>query len=179
MADKEYRRLTRARMRRKGFFVSHATRSSLWLGKDHLLSIDSTYFTEEYKRFYFRDIQAITIRTTRRRATWNFALMLALLFWLATLVYDFSTGPPPDTTEVVLLGISFLIIAVSLLVNNILGPTSTVYLRTAVQIEELPSLNRVRRAHKVMGIIRPLIVAAQGQLTPEEVLARIQEMNYA
>jgi len=43
----------------------------------------------------------------------------------------------------------------------------------------LPSLNRVRRAHKQMGIIRPLIVAAQGQLTPEEVLARMQEMNYA
>ena len=62
MAEKEYQRLTRARLRRAGFFTAVATRSSLWLGKDHLLCIDSNGYGEDYKRFYFRDIQTITLR---------------------------------------------------------------------------------------------------------------------
>jgi hypothetical protein len=174
MSDKEYRRLTRSRVRRKGFFAATATRSSLWLGNDHLLSIDSTRFTEEYKRFYFRDIQAITIRITNRRKIWNLVLMLSLLFWLGSLVRMLSEL---DTGTIVFMGITFLILALPLLLNNILGPTCTAYLRSAVQIEELPSLSRVLRAHNVLDRIRPLIVAAQGQLTPEELSARMQEMN--
>jgi hypothetical protein len=176
MAEKEYRRLTRSRLRRKGFFVSVATRSSLWLGKDHLLSIDSTYFTEEYKRFYFRDIQAITIQRTNRRATWNLVLAALLLGWLVLLGVAglYSTL---DTATLFLLGTLFLMIAVPLLVNNILGPACTFYLRTAVQTEELPSLSRVRRANRKLDRIRPLIAAAQGQLTPEEISMRLQ--NYA
>ena len=53
MAEAEYQRLTRAHPR-SGFAVAFAARSSLWLGKDHLLCIDSTGFSESYKRFYFR-----------------------------------------------------------------------------------------------------------------------------
>jgi len=30
----------------------------LWLGPDHLLAVRSVGFSEEYKRFYFSDIQA-------------------------------------------------------------------------------------------------------------------------
>ena len=159
--------------------VAVSTRSSLWLGKDHLLSIDSTYFAEEYKRFYFRDIQAITIRTTRRRAILNLVLLFLLLLWLGTLVYAFTVGPAQAGPVVALLPMSFLIIGLALVVNNVLGPTCAVYLRTAVQVEELPSLNRVRRAHQAMTLLRPLIVAAQGELTAEEVSTRMQETNYA
>ena len=180
MADRGYRRLTRSRLRRKGFLgfftIVASTRSSLWLGKDHVLSIDSRRYTEEYKRFYFRDIQAITIRQTKRRAIWNFALMLLLLFWLGMLV-SMVSGFESDSATIALLCTWFLILAVPLLANNILGPTCAVYLRTAVQIEELPSLNRVRRAHRALARIRPLISAAQGQLAPEEISVRIREMN--
>jgi hypothetical protein len=172
MADKEYIRLTRARLRFTGFVAAHLT--SLWLGKDHLLAIDSIRYVEEYKRFYFRDIQAITIRTTRRRSVWNFVLMLLLLFWLAAFVSAFRNL---DRAAGIIMAICVAILAVPLLINNILGPTCTVYLRTAVQIEELPSLGRVRRTRKVLARIRLLIAAVQGQLTPEEIAERLQEAN--
>jgi hypothetical protein len=179
MAEQQYRRLTPPR-RRRFFSIGSAKRSSLWLGKDHLLSMDSTRFSEEYKRFYFRDIQAITIRKTKRRAIWNGALIILLTAW--TGVFLGILLPRPDGFEpvvITLLRAWFLILAIPLVANNVLGPASTVYLRTAVQIEELPSLNRVRRARKVLDRIRPLIAAAQGQLTPEEVSIRMREMVQA
>jgi hypothetical protein len=175
MRYKEYVRLARARSRQKGFATIVAPRSSLWLGKDHLLNIDSMRFTEEYKRFYFRDIQAITIRQTKRRAIWNVALMLFLFVWLAVLFYVLATLP--DNLMVGLMAAWFLVIAMALLANNLLGPTCAVYLRTAVQIEELPSLSRVQRAHEVLERIRPLIAAAQGQLAPEDISVRLRELT--
>jgi hypothetical protein len=40
---------------------------SLWLGEDHLLCVDSNGYAETYKRFYFRDVQAITDSAQTRR----------------------------------------------------------------------------------------------------------------
>src|SRR5437016_13358775 len=34
-------------------------KSSLWEGEDHLLLVRGTRFAEDYRRFYYRDIQAI------------------------------------------------------------------------------------------------------------------------
>ena len=42
---------------RRGFLRG----ASLWLGSDHLLSVKSLRFREEYKRFYLRDVQAIVV----------------------------------------------------------------------------------------------------------------------
>src|SRR5213593_2882508 len=100
MGDQEYRRLTRSRVRHTGFFTLASTRSSLWLGKDHLLNIDSNRYTEEYKRFYFRDIQSITIRKTKRREIWNLVLMLLLLVGGAALVQALSSTTIEDAAFV-------------------------------------------------------------------------------
>ena len=39
---------------------------SLWIGEDHLLLVELRGFTETYRRFYFRDVQAIILRRTDR-----------------------------------------------------------------------------------------------------------------
>jgi hypothetical protein len=170
MSYNEYGRLTRSRVRHSGFMtVVAAPRSSLWLGRDHILKIDSMRFTEEYKRFYFRDIQAITICTTRRRAIWNLVLTLGMSFFVAVLVMQ------PGPGAVVFTVVSLSILGVFLIANNVLGPTCAVYLRTAVQIDQLGSLNRVRRAHSVLDRLRPLITAAQGRLGPDELSSRLRE----
>jgi hypothetical protein len=173
MAEKEYRRLTRSRRRRKRFLLDvDIARSSLWLGTDHLLSIASTRYTDEYKRFYFKDIQAITICKNRRREIWNFALSVLLLIALLTFAYLANTQSGGFPAGILVL----LIVGVPLVLNNLLGPTCTVHLRTAVQIEELPSLSRIARTQKVLERIRPLIAAAQGQIDREDVSARIKDM---
>jgi hypothetical protein len=180
VAEKEYVRLTRPRRRRnKGFFEGLvASRSSLWLGRDHVLNIDSNRYSEEYKRFYFRDIQAITVRATNRRAIWNW--ILAILFVPAlgsSAAYWPSRSEPGMMGGLVVLLMLTVGVGIALLANNLMGPTCLVYIRTAVQVEESPSLGRIRRAIKVLDLIRPRIIAAQGQLAPEEVSARLTEMD--
>ncbi len=63
-----------------------------------------------------------------------------------------------------------------LVANLVLGPTVTTYLRTAVQTEELPSLNTLRRARNAMDKLRPLITAAQGELAPGNVAEQMPEL---
>ena len=178
MRQKEYQRLTRARSR-TGFAVLFVSRSSLWLGKDHLLCVDSGGYTESYKRFYFRDIQAVSIQRTERHQWWN-----AILGFLAFGFFIIAVGVAPKTpltqwsdggiAGVTVLGTVTGICVVLLLVNLLFGPACKCFLRTAVQTEELPSLSRVRRARKVLGRIRPLIIAAQGELVPEEISSRLR-----
>lgn len=173
MAESEYRRLTKTRVRRKGAFAITATRTSLWLGNDHLLSIDSTGYTEEYKRFYFRDIQAITICGNQRRVVWNWILIAFLIPSLTWLL--FSVGDV-DIGLLIIGGIVASLFAIPLIVNNVSGPTCNCYLRTAVQVEELASLSRIRRAQKVLARLRPLIAEAQGELPAEEIPARLRAL---
>src|SRR5262249_54585927 len=72
MKEKTYQSLP-GRGRRSGF-VSFGIASgwcSLWLGPDHLLAVDSKNYQEEYKRFYYRDIQAFIARRTKRVLAMN------------------------------------------------------------------------------------------------------------
>ncbi len=64
--------------------------SSLWLGPDHLLFVISWLAVEEYKRFYFEDIQSVTITETR---TWEiFSLATGLFGALSALSALLSNG---------------------------------------------------------------------------------------
>ena len=45
--------------------------SSLYLGSDHVLQITSIGFSESYRRYFFRDIQAITLHHTVTGKVWN------------------------------------------------------------------------------------------------------------
>lgn len=173
MPEKEYQRLTRARSR-SAFAVALTSRSSLWLGGDHLLCVDSSGYTETYKRFYFRDIQAISLVGTKRRTVWNGVLMVPIPICLAGLMSSLFSLPRKEAAVIVTWASVTAVFLVAFLINNLLGPTCTCYLQTAVQIEELPSLSRVRRARKVVERIRPFIAAVQGEVAPEEIPARMQ-----
>jgi hypothetical protein len=177
MPEKEYYRLTwpRARSTMAVAFVEH---SSLWLGKDHLLCVESSNYVENYKRFYFRDIQAITIADSKRRVIWNWVLGSITAICLTGWIFGLLQSSSADFWPAVIFGaIVTGFFGVPLLLNNVLGPTVTCYIRTAVQTEEIASLKRLRRARKVFDRIRPLIIQAQGQLNPEEIPARLRALN--
>src|SRR6185503_15449364 len=63
-AEKIYRRLPG-----RGMAVLQHAR--VYQGPDHLLQVVSTGYSEIYKRFYFRDIQAISIHKTHWGKIWN------------------------------------------------------------------------------------------------------------
>lgn len=168
MAEREYYRLTRSRQRREGFRVAFGVkRASLWMGKDHLLNLRESSYSEEYRRFYFRDIQSITICITMRRTGWNIALPLLMAASFALLRLVASNG----TSAAIVLPV----FGIPLLINNIRGTSCRVFIRTRVQTEELSSLDRLKKARHVLNRIRPLISAAQGHLTEEELSRRIKE----
>ena len=153
--DKEYKKLPGLK---KGFFVGKYT---LWQGADHLLHIFSRFGVEDYKRFYFSDIQAIITRRTNVGKLQNIILgCLTLLF----LVPAFTLGGGWSIFYMIVTGILFAI----LLYNLYLGPTCETKLMTAVQIEKLHSLKRLNSTLKVMDKLRPVIHQAQGTLNRDD-----------
>lgn len=155
-----YQRLTRAYPRR-GFSISFMSRVSLWLGPDHLLLSDRIGYTETYKRFYFQDIQAIILRQTNRYAAWN-AVLAALLGLSLVGLLMFLFGPGKSIAGSITCGLLAALFFIPLVINLLLGPTCSCYLRTAVQNEDLPPLRRVRQTQKFLNKLNPLILAAQG-----------------
>lgn len=172
MTESNYQRLTRSP---SAFGVALSSRTSLWLGADHLLCVDTNGYTENYKRFFFRDIQAITVQSSKRRLVWNlvlgFPMALCLVFCHLRTLFQGN----PDTQTLILLCLALFVFGIPLLFNNIFGPTCNCQLRTAVQTQELPSLCRVRQTRKALQKLSPLITAVQGQLTAEEISARMRE----
>ncbi|MEN9575023.1 MAG: hypothetical protein RL514_2878 [Verrucomicrobiota bacterium] len=158
----EHRKLPgRGNRREGGLIVGTVRQSRLWLGHDHLLLVDSTLVAQDLKRFYFRDIQAITVRKTHTGRTWNLVLtgLIALCGLWASLISD-------DVGRVVLFCIAVVFGGI-LLINSLFGPTCECQLQTAVQRERLPSLGRLRTARKVLALLRPHLELAQGTLTAE------------
>ena len=130
----------------------------LYRGADHLLQVSSVTFSERYKRFYFRDIQAfIVVRTN----TW--LVLIALLFLLALLLTGLAMGVGDSVGSIVLGSFAALLLILALIVG-LRGPSCRCLVRTAVQTERLPSLNRLRRAEKTLAELQPLITAAQGPI---------------
>ena len=157
MADREkYERLPGRGVRRGSTLQVIATFSRLWLGKDHLLLVDSNGFVETYKRFSFRDVQAVTLtRTTRRTILNAIFLSCAVLCGLFILL--------GNEVVTVVFGILAALLVLLAVINSLRGPTCRCHLTTAVQTDELASLRRVHRANRVISRLRPLIAAAQSE----------------
>lgn len=158
---KEYTKLPGSK---KGFLFGRYT---LWQGADHLLHIFARFGVEDYKRFYFGDIQAIIIRKTVSGKVRNGILGgLALLFLLCVFAVT-------DSRTIFLNGWTILwafmsaVMSLSLLINLLMGPTCETKLLTAVQTEKLHSLNRLKRAFKIADQLRPLIRQAQRSILGE------------
>jgi hypothetical protein len=167
-AENPYTKLPGRGLRRTAFGVT-ATRCRLWLGTDHLLAVDFTVATEEYRRFYFRDIEAFVIRQTKSRAISN---------WVLGVLLALTAGPflivwySDRTTGLLVASISIAIFwSIFIAINTLRGATCQTHIRTAAQTEFLPTLGRLPVARKVLVRLQPLIVAAQGQATLEELAA--------
>lgn len=140
--------------------------TSLWLGPDHLLKIERGMSREIYKRFYYRDIQAVVIEQTTRRFVLTVIDLVAIsLITLFALIFSRSAGSA--VPYILVLSSPFL---VGLIVNAILGRTSQGALVTAVGRERLSSLGRVDRAVQALPLIAAEVNRAQGELPTAQLL---------
>jgi hypothetical protein len=142
-----------------GDFRGILRRNSLWIGDDHLLVIDSSRFSETYKRFYLRDIQSIIVRRTPRFMVPYYWFLMAAVALIALLI-----GLNPFRESFFWPAITLLAgVAVYLYVASMFQ-SCTCHLVTRVNKVELPSLFRRWSARHFVDIMTPRIVAAQGEL---------------
>ncbi|HWB59984.1 MAG TPA: hypothetical protein VG733_10855 [Chthoniobacteraceae bacterium] len=161
---KEYQRLPG----RSGFLIWG---SRLYMARDHLLRISSNGWTENYRRFYFSDVQLIMVNPTNGQGFWiALHFVFCALFALCILGTD-------NTSLRIMWGAIALFFAVKMLLNFIGGPMCTTQIRTRIGVERLPSLKRMRNLRKVLATLRPLIDAAQGGLAAEDVPQRVAELQ--
>lgn len=129
-------------------------KDTLWLATDHMLYVVLWFITEEYKRFYFRDIQAVIIHRTK---TWrNLNIGLAILA-----VVLVSAGGAADEGWQYFFYLVTAFVLLFFLTNLLLGPTCECFIQTAVQKVKLTPLTRVRKARKMLDNLAPLVKKAQ------------------
>lgn len=137
--------------RRRGFIKG----SSVWLGPDHLLSVKNLRVREDYKRFYFRDVQAVAVARAPRFhiSTTHF---LVIVLWL--IAYAALRLVPPFAG--ILWAVGGLIAIAWVLISARFSCRCRIY--TAVSRDELPSIYRTWTAKKFLAKITPRIADVQG-----------------
>ncbi len=139
---------------RRGFLRS----SSMWLGADHLLAVQSMRFREEYKRFYLRDVQAIVVADTPRFHLSTRAVAIGLI-WLAAWLglRNLSNWASPA-----MIAAGLGLVAVWLYVSVTCSCTCRIY--TAVSRDEIRSVYRRWTARRFLSEVEPKIGEVQGVL---------------
>jgi len=126
-------------------------------------------WVENYRRFYYGDIRALVVGRTSRWLVMNviFSAICALFLFLCLVVHE--------RAGMISLGCTSACFGLLLLVNVLRGPTCRVMIYTALGGEPLPSIQRLRTARKVMALLKPRLLAAQGELPADEIPRRLAE----
>ena len=134
----------------------------LYRGDDHLLQVAFAGFSERYKRFYFRDIQAFVVTPSN---AWVVTLSICAIGFILMLLSAFAIG---DTVGYGVFGTLAGFFLIATVWQTIAGQSCRCYVRTAVQMELLPSVSSLRRATRLMAVLQPLIAVSQTPLASAE-----------
>ncbi len=157
-AETQYRKLAGA----SGFLV----RYRLWLGADHVLAVRTALFWEEYRRFYFRDIQALVLTEVENSGVyWGY--LIAGMAAVFALFLGFNGHP----VYAVLAGIIALI--VFLITYSV--PNCRVFVKTQVSWEHLRSLKRLEKAREAVAALRHEVEMVQGAYSATEAVGPVIE----
>ncbi|VGO14333.1 hypothetical protein PDESU_02892 [Pontiella desulfatans] len=145
--------------RRTGAVVAH---HRMWKAPDHLMVVKEFGCAEEYKRFYFTDIQSIVIMRTPVYLLWALLLPVLLLFMVGFMFSVEKAG--------FLVGLSCATLVIWF-IHMLKGPTCKCWLQTGINRERLHMFNRVSAANRFWKRVEPLLRAAQGEFSLEEMEA--------
>jgi len=162
-----YKRLPGWGPRRTGLFSGVGTRCRLYLGRDHILAVDSHWLSEDYKRFYFSDIQAIVTRKTKR---WIGEAVVVVLVAACMTGFSLLLLGRSRPMGGFWMGLSLMLV-LYLIYHLLRGPTCACHVVTAIQEDLLPTVNRLRISRKVVPLLKSAVEQAQGTLNAEEMAA--------
>ena len=148
--------------------IAMIMRCSLWQGDDHLLSVKSTGYTEEYVRIYLKDLKGVIAQRTK---TWMLLnILLGIVVGLCGIgILSTNDIFSPGTIAFSIFGAPFLIV---FLVNLFKGPTCKTNLLTPLGLVDIPALQRSRQVTRLIQELRPLVAAQQGSMLRSELLSR-------
>jgi hypothetical protein len=132
--------------------------ASVWAGPDHLLLVRSYRFREEYKRYYYRDVQAIAIANAPR---FHISTRSLLIGWLLLVVYAIFASRG-ITAFIIWLSVQALLAVAWAVISGAFSCRCRIY--TAVSSDELPSVYRSWTARRFLAAVDPLISGLQGAL---------------
>ena len=152
-------------------------RSRLMLCDDHLLLIGNLFGAEEYRRFFFEDLQFITVFKTSQGWIYNLIVSISLSITLFLAVVSLILSKIKNEDFLFGVSIFFAIIAVilvvALVINLIKGPTSKVMISTLNSQDTLTLTGSFYKTIKVINKIRPFIEKHQGPLTQKELVEQL------
>jgi hypothetical protein len=172
----QYRKLPGSR---RGFIQ----KSSVWAGPDHLLLVRGSRFRDEYKRFYYRDVQAIAVARAPRFHISTRAVAIAFVLWVASAAIQIlarvggfqgsrasgfqllGVTNTPVAAGAALLLLGLILVLVWAYVSGKESCRCRIY--TAVSGDELPSVYRLWTARKFLAEVEPLIAQTQGTIAGE------------
>ncbi len=144
--------------------------SSLWKGGDHLVYVSGRGLlipvSEEYKRYKYSEIQALSIARTSRLGKGilygtGFVFFSAIIALILVLIDDYNTG-----LALVVSGLFIgALVSIGLLLRHlILGPTCVCEIKTSISKEKLRPLNRYHRAREIVAQLDVCIRESQKEL---------------
>jgi hypothetical protein len=146
----EYRRLPG----RSGLLIRH----SLWMQSDHLLRVRANPFSQQYRRYYFADIQALVLTELPGTAAFYwYAAAISLFLIGGLLAYSRHPGWAIFCT-------------VAALLSFCLGwrvPNCSCYLKTSVSTDKLPAIRSLRAGLRAVAMMTSEIEKVQGPLSRE------------
>ncbi len=129
-------------------------------GEDHLLLTSIEMASELYRRFYYRDIEAIIVRPARGRTWGNIAFVIAMLPIVSFMVLAAGSSFAPVTYALVVPLAALIILTI---LHNVHGAHCRTVLQTRVQTANLTSLNRIRHTEKAIAFIAEHAWTAQAE----------------
>lgn len=135
----------------------------VWFAPDHLLLVVSNFgISEDYKRFYFKDIQAVNVMKTVAAKAKAIVGSVLLLLWaiLAALLFSFSDMSVGGTILLVLIGAGLAAYVISRFVR---GPSCRCVVYSSVQRQVLSPVKSIKTADRFLEKLVPQIEAVQGK----------------
>ena len=136
----------------------------IWIGPDHLLMVESTGISEKYKRFFFKDIQAIRLLKTK---TTLYSLIFVSSLFLLTAALGVWSWNGTSQELVIFPALICLVLLYYLIRLFIQGPSCECWIYSSVQKEKIKPVTKVKTGKKLLGLLVPKIEALQGTLSAE------------
>jgi hypothetical protein len=134
---------------RSSFHV--AMRHRLYQAADHLLLVQSTGFTDDYRRLFYRDIGHVVVRQTQRQMWLGIVLGVAAAVPLGIALYSWSQG---FVAAGIAVALGAAVIVLFFVMNLVRGPTCVCYITTQVQTVEVPTPQRMAKVPRLIEFLR-------------------------